>query len=349
MKSKSSEGSSNTPVLELDNVRAHFMVREPHGRSRLWPRSATLYAVDGVSFAIQRGETMGLIGESGSGKSTLGRMIVGLTKPTSGRVLLQGHDITQADVGDQVRGVSQMVFQNPRAAVNPRRKIREILSEPLRVRGIGSIDSRQARSRELLDLVGLPQDSLDRYPSHLSGGQLQRVCIARALSTNPDLLVADEPTASLDASVRAQIMNLFKELQERLAIAILFISHDLGSVSYLADTLSVMYLGRVVESGPKAVIESNPLHPYTQSLLASASVRGRRASAEVIKGEVPSAVNRPSGCYFHPRCPVRVTECFSVYPTLEMKESRHFVACHVAPSLNPLKGPDLPTNQELMK
>lgn len=330
MATEGTSGDGRPPVLELRDVQVHYSVRAPgEGRTRRRAGDVTLYAVDGVSFAIGSGETMGLIGESGSGKSTLARVITGLIRPTSGQVLVQGRDISDPAVLRDTRGVVQMIFQNPRGAVNPRRRVGQIVTEPMRVQRMGKPESRMARARELIELVGLPADVLDRYPNHLSGGQLQRVGIARALSTNPELLVADEPTASLDASVRAQVMNLLRDLQGELGIAILFISHDLGSVSYLADRLSVMYLGRVVEGGHKESVESLPSHPYTRSLLASASVVGGEAGG-VVAGEVPSAVNRPSGCHFHPRCPVKVELCLEEYPEETRVTPDHTVRCHVA-------------------
>jgi oligopeptide/dipeptide ABC transporter ATP-binding protein len=297
--------------------------------------------VDEVDLSIDRGEAVGLIGESGSGKTTFGRTMLQVYPPTGGHIYFDGKDVTGAR-GSSLRNLRrrmQMVFQNPYSAVNRRKRIGEIIQEPLRVHGIGDARSRTQRTRELLDLVGLPVDFEARYPHEVSGGQLQRVGIARALALEPDFIVADEPTASLDVSIRAQVINLLVDLRARLGLTLLFISHDLSIVSYLCERVAVMYLGRIVEVGPKAEVEREPLHPYTRALLSAIprpDPRARRFQSAPL-GEIPSAVHRPSGCHYHPRCPLAMPHCATLYPPLEMKASGRWVACH---AVSPMESSD---------
>lgn len=319
------------PLMRVRGLRTHFPVRGGL-LDRLRGERRVVYAVDGVSVDILPRHTLALIGESGSGKSTMGRTLLRLDEPTAGTVSFRGRDLTSMS-GEQLRRERrnmQMVFQNPYSSVNRRNRLIDIISEPLRVHGIGDRDSREQRAVELLDLVGLNRDFLYRYPHEVSGGQLQRVGVARALATGPEFLVADEPTASLDVSVRAQVMNLLKDLKDELGLTLLFISHDLSVVSYIADQIAVMYLGRIVEMGTKEQLETAPQHPYTQALFAAApkpDPRQRKKQAAPI-GEVPSAIDRPPGCHYAPRCPLATELCQREYPALELKASGQTVACH---------------------
>ena len=317
-------------ILRADRVVKQFKVAG-HGRAR-----AVLHAVDGVDLMLGRGETLGLIGESGSGKSTLGRMLLRLYRPTGGRIWLDGKDITELE-GEALRRLRRrmnMVFQNPYSSMSPRRKIASVVAEPLDAFRVGTRQHRREEARAMLARVGIPAALDDRYPDAVSGGQLQRVAIARALVLNPDVLVADEPTASLDVSIRAQVINLLRELATERQLTTVLISHDLRTVANLADSLAVMYLGKIVERGSKACIEKEALHPYTQRLIASmprldAHRQAHRGSFR--PGDLPSAIDRPQGCHFHPRCPLATDLCRREYPLLEEKRPGHFVACHAVP------------------
>ncbi len=305
-----------------------------------------LRAVDDVSLAIAAGETLGLVGESGCGKSTLGKAIMRLVPVTGGRILLEGEDITHLTrrALRPVRPKLQMVFQDPYGSLNPRHRVGTLIGQPLSVAGHGRADIR-ARVAELLVRVGLPPDAGERYPHEFSGGQRQRVVIARALALSPKLVVCDEPVSALDVSVRAQIINLFKDLQDRVGIAYLFVSHDLSVVENVADRLMVMYLGRVVETGGAARIWQAPAHPYTRGLLASAPVAdpllARTRPRTLLRGEMPSPLHPPSGCAFRTRCPHAQSRCAAERPLLRPIGPGQQVACHfdllAAPS--PVTGP----------
>lgn len=332
------------PLVSVTDLRTHF----PVGGgllSRVGGKRRVVYALDGVTVDIMSRETLALIGESGSGKSTMGRTILRLEEPTSGTIQFHGRDVTSMS-GEELRRQRrrmQMIFQNPYSSVNRRNRLIDIIGEPLRVHGIGDASSRRARATELLDLVGMSRDFLYRYPHEVSGGQLQRVSIARALATGPEFLVADEPTASLDVSVRAQVMELLTNLKDELGLTLMFISHDLPVVSYIADNIAVMYLGRIVEMGTKQQLESTPLHPYTKALFAAVpkpDPRLRKKEAAPL-GEVPSAINRPSGCHYHPRCPIAMDICKVQYPVLETKANGQQVACHAVPPALPTGGGQL--------
>lgn len=319
------------PLIRVQDLQTHFPVGGGLIK-RLQGRKDVVHALDGVSLEIMPRETLAVIGESGSGKSTLGRTLLRLEVPTGGSVSFRGRDITKMNSNQlrKERQKMQMVFQNPFSSVNRRSKIGEIIAEPLRVHGIGDRASRRARAVELLELSGLSPDFLYRYPHEVSGGQLQRVGVARALATGPEFLVADEPTASLDVSVRAQVMNLLKDLKDELGLTLMFISHDLAVVSYIADKIAVMYLGRIVEMGTKQQLESNPQHPYTKALFAAApkpDPRQRKEHAAPL-GEVPNAIHRPPGCHYAPRCPLATAICVEEYPVLEKKIGGQLAACH---------------------
>ena len=318
------------PLLRLEDVTVTFPVG---GRGLGAGPAQAVHAVGGVDLTVGRGETVGLIGESGSGKSTISRTIMGVYQPTAGRVTFDGTDVHRATSAQAKahRRRMQMVFQNPYASVNRRYTVSRIIEEPMRVQRLGGSAQRARRTRELLDLVGLPQNHAHRYPHELSGGQLQRVGVARALSTKPDFLIADEPTAALDVSVRAQVMNLLVDLKSELKLSLLFISHDLATVSYIADRVAVLYLGRVVETTDIDSLERDAWHPYTQALLKA--VPRPDPEAEHVQrapiGEIPSALEPPPGCHYHPRCPLAEDRCRVEYPELLELRPGHHTTCHV--------------------
>ncbi len=323
--------SEAPPLLEVRGLRMHFPVTEGVVARR---KIGEVKAVDGIDFTVRRGETLGLVGESGCGKTTTGRCILRLERPTAGAILFDGADINQLDRRGllALRRRIQVIFQDPYSSLNPRMKVGEIIAEPIRVHQIErDAGRRAARVRELLSVCGLDPKFADRYPHEMSGGQRQRVGIARALALEPEFIVCDEAVSALDVSIQAQIVNLLEDLRERFGLTYLFIAHDLSVVRHLCQRVAVMYLGRVVELAECDELFDNPLHPYTQALLAAVPVpdptieHGR--AFRPVKGEVPSPINPPSGCVFHPRCAIAVAACQAVRPELREVRRSHWVAC----------------------
>jgi oligopeptide transport system ATP-binding protein len=319
------------PLLEVRNLKMHFSVAD--GVLSRNP-AARVKAVDDVSFTIARGETLGLVGESGCGKTTTGRCILQLEKPTAGEIIFEGQNLAELDrkALNEKRERMQVIFQDPYSSLNPRMKIGAIIGEPMKVHGIyPKRKARVERVAELLSVCGLNPKFMDRYPHEMSGGQRQRVGIARALSLNPRFIVCDEAVSALDVSIQAQVINLLENLRERFHLSYLFIAHDLSVVRHLCHRVAVMYLGRLVELAESDELFANPQHPYTQALLEAVPIPDpdveRRRAHRVMKGEVPSPINPPSGCVFHPRCPLAVDGCRTEVPQLRELQAGHWVAC----------------------
>ena len=319
-------------LLAVEDLKVHFPIRRGFlGRAR-----GAIRAVDGVSFEVGAGETLGLVGESGCGKTTLGNAILRLLRPTSGAIRLAGVDHAGLDAAAlrAARRRVQMVFQDPYAALDPRMRVGESIGEPLLVHGLATGDALESRVGALLERVGLAPIHAARYPHEFSGGQRQRLVIARALALSPDLIVCDEPVSALDVSVRGQILNLLLELQRSLGAAYLFISHDLSVVRHVSDRIAVMYLGRIVELAERDALFAAPLHPYTQALIGAIPLPDpalqRRRTRVPLAGEIPSPANPPPGCAFHTRCPIATARCRVETPPLEIKSSGALVACHLA-------------------
>ncbi len=319
-------------------VRTEQLCKEfPVGTTGLFARKRlTVKAVEGVSVEVLAGETLGLVGESGSGKSTLGRLILRLIEPTSGKVFFDGQDLSAIGRAElrQLRRQMQVVFQDPYASLDPRMKVASIVGEGLEIHRLARGREKQERIAELLHLVGLDPDAMARYPHEFSGGQRQRIGIARALAVNPRFLVLDEPVSALDVSIQAQIINLLQDLQQQLNLTYLFIAHDLRVVEHISRRVAIMYLGKIVETAGAEELYRNPCHPYTRALLSAIPAIDAESRPERIRlpGEVPSPVNPPSGCGFHPRCPYAKDVCRATEPRLEVGREGHAVACHVFPA-----------------
>jgi oligopeptide transport system ATP-binding protein len=319
-------------LLSVSDLSMHF----PIYKGILRRQVGTIRAVDGVSFEVRRGETLGLVGESGCGKSTTGRAVLRLYKPTGGRILFEGREIQKLE-GETLRAMRprmQMIFQDPQASLNPRMTVGSIVAEPLQEHGVLDPKGRQARVNDLLDAVGLSRRFADRYPHEFSGGQRQRIGIARALALDPAFIVCDEPIAALDVSIQAQVVNLLEDLQDRLGLTYLFISHDLSMVRHICDTVAVMYLGQIVELAERDKLYANPRHPYSQALLSAVPIPNPRIEAErqpiILTGDVPSPANPPSGCRFRTRCPVAQPRCAEEVPAFRKLDDGRSVACHYA-------------------
>ena len=319
-----------TALLEVQNLKKHFPIHNGVF-SRI---SGHVYAVDGVSFHIDRGETLGLVGESGCGKSTVGRTLLKLLEPTAGTITLHGNDITGLDAAQMLpyRRRMQMIYQDPYASLNPRMSAGEIVGEPLIIHGVGAPVERQERVAHLFERVGLRPELTRAYPHEFSGGQRQRIGIARALALSPELIVGDEPVSALDVSIQAQILNLLMDLQDEYELSYLFVAHDLAVVEHISDRVAVMYLGRIVEMTDKTSLFETPLHPYAEALLSAVPIpkySARTRERVILKGDVPSPINPPAGCHFHTRCPYVMARCRHEAPALREVTPGHWASCHL--------------------
>ncbi len=319
-------------LLQVRGLKKYFPITQGIVIQR---KVADVKAVDGLDFFIQKGETLGLVGESGCGKSTTGRTILQLYRPTEGSVVFEDKDLSKLK-GEELRKMRrhmQMIFQDPYASLNPRMTVGDIIGEPLEVHNIAKGKEKKDRVQELLQIVGLNPYFVNRYPHEFSGGQRQRIGVARALAVNPDFIVCDEPISALDVSIQAQIINLLEELQERFHLTYLFIAHDLSVVRHISDRVAVMYLGKIVELTDRNNLYNNPLHPYTKALLSAVPIPDpvveEKRERIILKGDVPSPVNPPSGCHFHTRCPLAIDICKKVDPEFRDVGGKHWVACHV--------------------
>ena len=324
-------------LLEVQHVKKYFPVR----KGLLQREVARVHAVDDVSVSVQEGETLGLVGESGCGKSTLGRTIVRLLEPTDGEIVFEGRNISKLGAGKlrPLRREMQMVFQDPYASLNPRKRVGTIIGDPLEIHGIGDAKSRRARVQELLRTVGLSPEHYNRFPHEFSGGQRQRIGVARALALQPKLIIADEPVSALDVSIQSQILNLLGDLQEEFRLTYIFIAHDLGVVRHVSDRIAVMYLGKLVELSPAEELYERPIMPYTEALLSAVPIpdpdRAEARERIVLTGDVPSPIDPPSGCRFHPRCRYATEVCKQVEPPLTDYGNGHLAACHHPLNVDP--------------
>jgi oligopeptide transport system ATP-binding protein len=326
----STNGASGRPLVEIKHVKKYFPIR----KGVLQREVARVHAVDDVSFAVQEGETLGLVGESGCGKSTLGRTIVRLLEPTAGEIIFQGRRIEELSSRQlrPLRREMQMVFQDPYASLNPRKRVGTIIGDPMKIHKLGDAKERKAHVEELLETVGLSPEHYNRFPHEFSGGQRQRIGIARALALKPKLIVADEPVSALDVSIQSQMLNLLEDLQTEFHLTYIFIAHDLGVVRHVSNRIAVMYLGKLVEVSPAEELYTRPIMPYTEALLSAVPVPDPDLAAArkriVLEGDVPSPINPPSGCRFHPRCRYATQVCKEVEPPLVDYGSGHLAACH---------------------
>ena len=327
-------------LVDVRDLKMHFPLTQGIIRQRV---IGYVRAVDGISFSIERGQTLGLVGESGSGKTTIGRTIVRLYKPTAGQILFGDKDLAKME-GEELRLARQriqMIFQDPFASLNPRYTIGSLIAEPMHIYKVASNAEIRERTAELLNVVGLRPEYTDRYPHEFSGGQRQRIAVARAMSINPEFVIADEPVSALDVSIRAQVLNLLQRLQKQFDLTYLFVSHDLSVVRHVADRIAVMYLGRIVELADRDELYASPKHPYTKALLSAVPIPDpqieKRRKRIILSGDLPSPVNIPSGCRFHTRCPMAQEICRQVEPLYEAKEGReHYAACHFSEYVTPL-------------
>ncbi len=319
----------NDFILEAKGVKKYFPIRKGFFMREV----GQVKAIEEVSLSIRRGETLGLVGESGCGKSTLGRTLIRLYEPTAGSVQFDGDDfltLKGEDLRKKRRDI-QMIFQDPYASLDTRMTVGQIIEQPFKIHNLLGKTEREIRVKQLLELVGLKASHVNRYPHEFSGGQRQRISIARAISLNPKLIICDEPVSALDVSIQAQILNLLKDLQERLQLTYLFISHDLSVIEHVCDRIAVMYLGRIVELTTREELYTNPRHPYTRALMSSIPSigTGKKKMHKILSGEIPSPINPPSGCAFHPRCSYKIKECSETVPKLTSVTDTHQKACFV--------------------
>jgi oligopeptide/dipeptide ABC transporter ATP-binding protein len=311
-------------ILELNNVRKEF-----HTSSS----KRAIVAVDNVSLKLEKGKTLGIVGESGSGKSTLGRLMLRLIEPTAGEINFNDVNLLKLKNTElrKMRSKMQMIFQDPMSSLNPRMSIRQLVSEPLEIHRNLKASEQNAAVEEIITKVGLEKSALDKYPHEFSGGQRQRISIARAVINNPSLIVADEPVSALDVSIQSQILNLLMDLRNDLNLSFVFISHDLSVVRHIADEVAVMYLGNIVEIAPADQLFSNPQHPYTQALISAIPQveKEKRVNRIILKGDIPNPADAPTGCYFHPRCPIAIDKCSSLAPALKITGANHLTSCHL--------------------